>query len=76
MMVFKGIYLTAQELLGITGYKRNNCQERWLFENGIMYLKRRDGSLLVSRRHFEVMMGGLEGSDADRYFEPDYSSLQ
>ncbi len=56
------MFLTPEEIVQASGYRRRRFQERWCFENGVMFLRRRDGSLLISRRHFEYVMGGMIGS--------------
>ena len=70
------MFLTPEEIIQATGYRRRRCQERWCFENGVMFLRRRDASLLISRRHIECVMGGLIDSTGTTYDEPDFSTLQ
>ena len=71
------IYLTAQELQGITGFVKASAQVRSLRQMGFQFVLRADGSPLVSRTHFEKLLGGaglLPPPSAAA--EPDYSSLQ
>lgn len=70
------MFLKEKEIVQATGYRRRRCQERWCLENGVMFLRRRDGSLLISRRHFEYIMGGKIDSIGATYDEPDFSTLQ
>lgn len=70
------MFLTIEEIVQATGYKQRRCQERWCFENDVIFLRRGDGSLVVSRRHFEYIMGGMIDSIGVTYDEPDFSTLQ
>ena len=69
------LILTDAEIAQITGKKRRACQASWLSENGFRFVARADGSLVISRRHFEYVMGEA----LDRMFigfpEPDFDSL-
>jgi hypothetical protein len=69
------LWLTNDELRGVTGKRRRTHQAAWLRENGFQFKERADGSILVSRRHFEYVMGGI----LDRMFigfpEPDFETL-
>ena len=70
------IHLTSEELTAITGRVRWSAQLRWLRMNGFTVLRRADGMPLVSRAHFEAVMGGSDlpnGGKTD--VEPDYDSL-
>ena len=70
------IYLTAEELKGITGYVTAAAQIRWLRLNRFFYVVRADGKPLVSRDHFQLRMGGLITPEQINAFEPDFRSLQ
>ena len=69
------LILTDTEIAQITGKKRRDHQAAWLAENGFKFLTRADGSPVVSRRHFEFVMG----DKLDRMFigfpEPDFDAL-
>jgi hypothetical protein len=67
--------MLSEELVGITGFKRNANQAEWLRENGFQFKLRADGSVLISRRHFEFVMGGIEDRMFIGYPEPDFDSL-
>jgi len=69
------LFLTASELEGVTGKKRHSNQAAWLVENGFKFKPRANGSLLVSRRHFEIVMGGILDRMFIGYSEPDFDSL-
>ena len=75
MIDLEPLYLIEDELYGVTGFKRRDKQAHWLRENGFQFKVRSNGSLLVSRRHYEFVMGGR----LDRVFvgfpEPDFGSL-
>ena len=70
------IYLTAEELQGITGLKKPTAQVRALRKMGFQFITRADGSPLMSRSHFELHMCGLPLSGSSENDEPDFSSLQ
>ena len=70
------IHLTPEELRAVTGRSRWTAQIRWLRANGFTVLQRADGMPLVSRAHFELMMGGAEAdASSKRQVEPDYDAL-
>lgn len=69
------IYLTADELKGISGYCKPTAQLRWLRRNGFTALLRADGIPLVSRAHFEAKMGGYLPGTKPQNFEPNYGAL-
>jgi hypothetical protein len=69
------LHLTRDELRDITGLKRPDAQMRWLRENGFVALRRADGMPLVSRAHFEAMMGAGTGrKSAER--SPNFEALK
>jgi hypothetical protein len=76
MQDLETMFLTPDEIIQATGYKQRRCQERWCFENGVTFMRRCNGSLLISRRHFEHLMGGMIDAIGATYQEPDYSSVQ
>lgn len=51
------IFLTADELVGLTGRLRSSAQKKALHMMGVDFLIRPDGSLVVSRRHVEELLG-------------------
>ncbi len=67
--------LTIEELIEITGREKASAQFRWFRSQGFTVLSRADGRPLVSRYHFESMMGGLHHSTKPQVFEPDFSSF-
>jgi uncharacterized protein DUF4224 len=69
------IYLTFEELKEITGRVKSSAQIRYLRSQGFTVIPRADGSPLISRTHFEVMMGGSHYSSKPQNFEPDFSSF-
>jgi hypothetical protein len=70
------IYLTEEELIGITGLRRKRAQFNWLIKNGFKAIMRADGKPIVSRTHFESVMGGINTAlKRLRAPEPDYSAL-
>lgn len=58
------IYLTQEELQGVTGRKQYAAQVRALNEMGIDFRIRPDGSPLVSRLAYEVALGGVDTKSA------------
>lgn len=69
------IYLTIEEIKGITGRVKASAQIRWLRSQGFTVIPRADGRPLASRSHFESMTGGLHHSTKPQVFEPDFSSF-
>lgn len=71
----KPLVLTAAELCVVTGRKRYRAQSKVLAQLGITHRIRPDGMPLVSRTHFEEIMGSLPSSSDLRSVEPDWSHL-
>lgn len=69
------LFLTASELEGITGKKRRANQAAWFTTNGIKHRYRADGTLVVSRRHFEFSMGDKLDQMFIGFPEPDFDSI-
>lgn len=69
------LHLTKAELRDVTGYKRPDAQLRWFRKNGFVALQRADGMPLVSRAHFEAMMGAATGRKGAEP-EPDFEALK
>ena len=76
MIEAEPIVLTTDEIFGITGYRNRRCQRRWFNRNGVQFKERGNGSLVVSRRHFEHIMGGFLDIIGSTYVEPDFSTIQ
>jgi hypothetical protein len=68
------IYLTEEEICGITNRKQRTAQIRALIEMGIDCKTRPDGSPLVSRLAYERNMGGIDPKNIPEE-SPDLSSL-
>ena len=70
------IYLTEEELIGITGLRRYRAQFNWLIKNGFKVIIRADGKPIVSRTHFESIMGGVNTAIKTLCApEPNYKAL-
>lgn len=71
------MFLTDEELSGLTGRKRRDAQVRALRFMGIEHRLRPDGSVAVLRAHVEDMFGlALTGqSEATAEMEPDWSAI-
>lgn len=69
------IYLTIEEVKGITGRVKASAQIRWLRQQGFTVLQRADGVPLISRAHFESKMGGLLGLSKSKEYEPNYGAI-
>jgi hypothetical protein len=70
------VFLTDDELFGLTGAKRHEGRVRALRTMGIEHRVRPDGRVIVLRSHVEALLGGAPGpivSVAD--LEPDWSAL-
>ena len=66
--------LAADELEEITGRQRFTAQAKALARIGISYKLRPDGFPIVSRAHFEQVMGAAS-ENRDAVIEPDWSIL-
>jgi hypothetical protein len=48
------MFLTAEQLAELTGYRKPALQRRWLANNGYSFDVRGDGKPVVSRAHYEA----------------------
>lgn len=70
------MFLTDDELFGLTGAKRRESRVRALRAMGIEHRLRPDGHVIVLRSHVETLLGGAAGSIvAVAGTEPDWSAL-
>ena len=67
--------LTYKETIEITGRERFSAQVRCLRSQGFTVIERADGYPIVSRSHFESLMGGLHHSSKPQDYQPDFSSF-
>ena len=67
--------LTKEELRELTGLKRFASQFSWLAQQGFIVRQRGDGMPMISRQHFETVMGGILPSSKSKSQQPDFSSL-
>ena len=65
------MFLTADDIQQLTGYKLPGCQRRWLAENGYSFDVRADGKPIVSKAHYESRHGEKE----HRPSEPNLAAL-
>jgi len=70
----RSIFLTRDELKGVTGRTQRAAQIRALCDMGIDFKIRPDGSPLVSRLAYERALGGFDIKSA-KIETPDLSSL-
>ena len=52
-----GTFLTAPELVELTGFRARHCQARWLERNRWRFVLNRRGEPRVARDHFNERMG-------------------
>jgi len=71
-----GICLTIVELREITGRIKHSAQVRWLRRHGFNFKLRADGMPIVSRSHFEAVMGGHGSTTKAPDPQPDFSMFQ
>ena len=57
-------YLTDDELVEVTGYTRRAEQINWLKRNGWTFALSAISKPIVSRRHAEIMLGGIVDTTA------------
>lgn len=69
------LILSLEELRAITGRSRYRAQARALARMGISYRMRPDGLPLVSRAHFEEIMGTESRTHPSDATEPDWNAL-
>ena len=70
------MFLTDDELFGLTGAKRRERRGRVLRTMGIEHRVRPDGHVIVLRSHVETLLGGTPGAIvAAPAPEPDWSAL-
>ena len=69
------MFLSAEEIATLTGYKSRSCQRRWCTQNGVHFLSRSDGSLVISRQHVEERLGVGRDGASESLTEPDFGSL-
>jgi len=69
------LILSHEELCMLTGRRRYSAQSRALAQMGISHRLRPDGFPVVSRAHFEEIMGPESTSRTPTVSEPDWSVL-
>lgn len=66
------MFLSQEEIIGLTGYKLYKYQIDWLRKNGINCLVGHDGRPKVLAAHLEEIMGKSKERQK-RKIEPDFS---
>lgn len=69
------LILSYEEIRAITSRSRYGAQARALAQMGISYRLRPDGFPLVSRAHFEQIMGTDASSAPKHIVEPNWDAL-
>jgi hypothetical protein len=72
------MFLTADELIELTGRRRHDAQALALRSMGIEHRLRPDGTVVVLRAHVEQLLGVVaarEPSSAHGTEEPDWSAM-
>lgn len=69
------LLLSYTEICTITGRTRFTAQARALAKMRINYVIRPDGLPIVSRNHFEAIMGAIGNVSSPTAVEPDWSKL-
>jgi hypothetical protein len=67
------VFLTADQLHELTGFRRPSAQIRWLRDNHWAFAVRADGKPSVAEREFEAQM--CTGQKAAATDEPDFAAL-
>lgn len=70
------LILSHEELCALTGLRRYRAQARALARMGIVFRVRPDGFPLVSRAHFEEIMGTELRARPSDITEPDWNALR
>lgn len=68
------MFLTADELRDLTGYKLPAHQRRWLDRHGWSYAVNANGRPIVSRAHAEARLAGTRPAIADNW-NPNLGAL-
>jgi hypothetical protein len=68
-----GMFLTAVELVELTGRRKRDAQVQALRAMGIEHKVRADGKVVVLRRHVEQELG-VDARAADSEVMPDWSA--
>lgn len=68
------LVLNHEEIRALTGRRRYRAQARALARMGISYRLRPDGFPIVSRAHFEEIMGTTSPA-VEKATQPDWSAL-
>lgn len=68
------MFLTAKEIIELTGYKQKDKQINWLNSQGFSFLLRGDGGVVILRSHVEEVLG-LSNSKR-RAPQPDFSMFE
>ena len=69
------MFVTSKELQLLTGYKSRACQRRWCLQNGVHFMLRGDGSLVISKQHIEELLGSPTPKQVAQP-EPDFTTLK
>lgn len=67
------LFLSKQDLIDLTGYKKPSAQARALNAMGIEHRIRPDGAVIVLRAHIAAILGGSTENTSTP--EPDWSEL-
>lgn len=67
------MFLTKEELIGLTGYKVGKLQIKWLIEHGYKFDIRASGLPTVLKAHIDNKLGGF-GHLAKKQEQPDFSN--
>ena len=69
------LYLDEDEIVGVTGKKRPSAQHRALNEMGLTHKIRPDGSILLSRSHYEAQLGGDSPTPKKKKPGPNWDAM-
>lgn len=70
------IFLTSDELVELTGRRRSSAQKNALRMMGVDFLIRPDGTLVVSRRNVEELLGVRQGGvKMVKVTEPNWDAM-
>lgn len=69
------MFLSKIEIERLSGYRSRACQRRWCLQNGVQFMLRGDGSLVVLKQHVEELLGSeIAGHKSQP--EPDFTTLK
>lgn len=68
------LFLTQDEMVELTGYRRSSAQLKALRTMGVEHKIRPDGCVLVLRKHIEELFGVRKRKEKEHQWRPPWES--